>query len=78
MYELEDLVDALGKALSNQQERYLNVGVFTKDEPENIIIEARKVKLIQERGREISVTYPLKKAYNDRDVELIVAKLIVK
>lgn len=76
MYELEYLAGALDKALSNQQEHYLDVSVFTDDDYKNINIEVRKANLIQEHGRTIYVSYPLKKAYCDRDVELIVGKLV--
>ncbi|AGQ30865.1 hypothetical protein [Serratia liquefaciens] len=78
MYELENLVGALDKVLSNQQEHYLDVSVFTCDDHKNISIETRKANLIQERGRKISLSYPLKKAYCDWDVELIVTKLVEK
>lgn len=76
MYEIETLVDPINSRIEELPEHFLDLGVFTSDDYKTIKITARKVKHIQELGRAISVSYPLKDVYDDSDVELIVARLI--
>lgn len=76
MYEVETLVSPITDRLSEQQEYFLDVGVFTSDDYKTINITARKANLIQDLGRKILVTYPLRDSYDDSDVELIVDKLV--
>ncbi|EAT2573066.1 hypothetical protein L6M23_000492 [Salmonella enterica subsp. enterica serovar Matopeni] len=76
MYEIETLVDPINSRIEELQEYFLDLGVITSDDYKTINITARKANHIQELGRAISVSYPLKDVYDDSDVELIVTRLI--
>lgn len=76
MYKIEALSDLISKAVNDSVIRYLDIFTITSDDYLNIIISARKVEHLQDKGSEVSFRYPMLPYYSDADVIKMIANLI--